>query len=126
MIVCPNEYGDFLSDMACGLIGSVGLGDSSSYAFEDDGRIRVAMFDPAGGTAPGIAGKNVCNPTAALLALASLVRHIGEHETGARLRQAVFAAIAAGDRTADIGGNLSTTDFTAAVGRSFQATLAKV
>src|SRR5688572_11150480 len=33
VIVCPNEYGDFLSDMACGLIGSIGLGDSASFAF---------------------------------------------------------------------------------------------
>jgi isocitrate/isopropylmalate dehydrogenase len=41
----------------------VGLGDSSSYAFDDEGKITLAMFDPAGGTAPDIAGKNLANPT---------------------------------------------------------------
>jgi isocitrate dehydrogenase (NAD+) len=115
VIVCPNEYGDFLSDTACGLIGSVGLGDSSSYAFSDNGVITLAMFDPAGGTAPDIAGKNLCNPTAALFALSSLVRHLGETESALALRDAVMSSIAEGQKTADIGGNLSTTEFTEAV-----------
>lgn len=115
VIVCPNEYGDFLSDMACGLIGSIGLGDSASYAFEEDGQVRLAMFDPAGGTAPDIAGQNVCNPSAALLAFGSLLRHLGEGKVGNGLRAAVRDAIGAGDKTRDIGGSLSTTDFTQAV-----------
>jgi isocitrate/isopropylmalate dehydrogenase len=115
VIVCPNEYGDFLSDTACGLIGSVGLGDSSSYAFDDAGKIELAMFDPAGGTAPDIAGRDVCNPTAALFALSSLLRHLGELESARALRGAVLGAIAAGERTADIGGSLSTSAFSEAV-----------
>lgn len=124
VIVCPNEYGDFLSDMACGLIGSVGLGDSSSYAFEDNGVIRLAMFDPAGGTAPDIAGKNICNPFAALFALASLLRHVGEFEAGQALRKSMLDAIAEGEKTADIGGKMSTTEFTAAVAGRMQGCLA--
>lgn len=115
VIVCPNEYGDFLSDTACGLIGSVGLGDSSSYAFSDNGVIQLAMFDPAGGTAPDIAGQDRCNPTAALFALSSLLRHLGEYGCSRAVRRAVLDAIAEGDRTADIGGDLSTTAFTRAV-----------
>jgi len=115
VVVCPNEYGDFLSDMAFGLVGSIGLGDSASYAFEPTGRIRMAMFDPAGGTAPDIAGKGVCNPSAALLAFGLLLRHLGEDEAGTALRAAVRACIAAGEKTGDIGGSLSTTQFTAAV-----------
>ena len=43
VIVCPNEYGDFLSDMACGLIGSIGLGDSASYAMSDDGETELPV-----------------------------------------------------------------------------------
>jgi isocitrate dehydrogenase (NAD+) len=115
VIVCPNEYGDFLSDTACGLIGSVGLGDSSSYAFDEAGKVELAMFDPAGGTAPDIAGRDVANPTAALFALSSLLRHLGELESSRALRQAVLGAIAAGERTADIGGSLSTSAFSEAV-----------
>jgi isocitrate dehydrogenase (NAD+) len=115
VIVCPNEYGDFLSDMACGLIGSIGLGDSASYSFDADGRVRLAMFDPAGGTAPDIAGRNAANPSAALLAFASLLRHLGERDAGRALRAAVRDAIAAGEKTPDIGGSLGTREFTAAV-----------
>ncbi len=115
VIVTPNEYGDFLSDAAYGLIGSIGLGDSASYAFDDDGRTTVAMFDPAGGTAPDIAGQNKANPTAALLAMANMLRHIGQVKAGAALRAGVLGSIEAGDKTRDIGGSMSTTEFTAAV-----------
>jgi isocitrate dehydrogenase (NAD+) len=124
VIVCPNEYGDFLSDMLCGLIGSVGLGDSASYAFADSGVITQAMFDPAGGTAPDIAGKNLANPSAALLALASLLRHVGELDASRLLRRALLDAIAAGDKTADIGGKMKCDEFTSAVAKRFQAQLA--
>ena len=115
VIVTPNEYGDFLSDMACGLIGSIGLGDSASYAFEKGGHVRLAMFDPAGGTAPDIAGQGICNPSAALLAFGSLLRHIGEGEAGFGLRGAVRDCIAAGEKTGDIGGQMNTAEFTNAV-----------
>ena len=124
VIVCPNEYGDFLSDTACGLIGSVGLGDSASYAFDDKRVISLAMFDPAGGTAPDIAGKNVCNPTAALFAMSSMLNHLGEMRCGVNLRKAILDAIASGDKTADIGGHLKTDEFTEAVVRRFEESLA--
>ncbi|MCY2958564.1 MAG: isocitrate/isopropylmalate family dehydrogenase [Planctomycetota bacterium] len=117
VIVTPNEYGDFLSDAACGLIGSIGLGDSSNYSFDQAGNVHVAMFDPAGGTAPDIAGRDLCNPSAALLSLANLLAHVGEVDAGTRVRSAVMGAIAAGRSTADIGGKLSTTQFTAEVVR---------
>jgi len=125
VVVCPNEYGDFLSDTACGLIGSVGLGDSSSYAFDDAGKVTLAMFDPAGGTAPDIAGKNLANPTAALLSLANLLRHLGEIESGRSVRRAVLDAIAAGCGTRDVGGNRGTSEFTAEVVGRCQDSLAR-
>ena len=115
VIVCPNEYGDFLSDMACGLIGSIGLGDSASFAFDGEGGCTLAMFDPAGGSAPDIAGRGICNPSAALLAFGSLLRHVGQQEAGGAVRDAVRDAIADGRKTRDIGGDLGTRDFTAAV-----------
>jgi isocitrate dehydrogenase (NAD+) len=123
VIVCPNEYGDFLSDMACGLIGSIGLGDSAAYAFDDDGEVTLAMFDPSGGSAPDFAGKNVCNPSAALLAFASMLRHLGERDTAKELRKAIKGSIANGLKTADIGGKLSTEEFTAKVGEALTAAL---
>ncbi len=124
VIVCPNEYGDFLSDSACGLIGSVGLGDSASYSFDTQGRVKTAMFDPSGGTAPDIAGQNLANPTAALLALANMLRHLGEPAACESLRSSLLGAIADGAKTRDIGGDLSTTEFTAEVARRTTAALA--
>jgi len=124
VIVTPNEYGDFLSDAACGLIGSIGLGDSASYAFDDDSQITIAMFDPAGGTAPDIAGQDLANPTAALFAFANLLRHAGELEAGRGLRRAVLDSIAEGACTRDIGGTLGTRAFTALVAERMHSALA--
>jgi isocitrate/isopropylmalate dehydrogenase len=117
VIVTPNEYGDFLSDTACGLIGSVGLGDSSSFAFDAQGEITVAMFDPAGGTAPDIAGKDLANPTAALLSVSNLLHHLGEVEAARRVKASLLGAIAEGRSTRDIGGRMSCTEFTAEIAR---------
>lgn len=117
VIVTPNEYGDFLSDAACGLIGSIGLGDSSSFSFDKDGKVELAMFDPAGGTAPTIAGKDLANPAAALFALSSLLITLGELKAGRGLKASVLECIQAGESTRDIGGNLGTVAFTEAVAK---------
>jgi isocitrate dehydrogenase (NAD+) len=121
VVVTPNEYGDFLSDMACGIVGSLGLGASANYSFADDGSTALAMFDPAGGTAPDIAGQGICNPSAALLAFAMLLTHAGRAELGAVVDAAVRGAIAAGESTRDLGGTKSTAEFTAAVCRRLPA-----
>lgn len=115
VIVTPNEYGDFLSDMACGMVGSMGLGASANYAFDANGEVTLAMFDPAGGTAPDIAGQGVCNPSAALLAFGMLLTHCGFRGLGTLLDEAVRGAIAAGESTRDLGGTKPTAAFTAAV-----------
>ncbi len=124
VIVTPNEYGDFLSDAACGLIGSVGIGDSASYAFDDEGRVELAMFDPAGGSAPDIAGEDVANPCAALLAMANMLGHIGERTASTALRDGLMAAMAEGCKTRDIGGDMGTRTFTAEVIERMKARLA--
>jgi isocitrate dehydrogenase (NAD+) len=103
------------------LIGSIGLGDSSSYAFDEAGNVTCAMFDPAGGTAPDIAGKDLCNPTAALLSLANLLRHVGELQSSANLTNALYSAIKEGRKTRDIGGTLGTKEFTAEIARRLRA-----
>ena len=115
VVLCLNEYGDFLSDMACGLVGSLGTGASANYSFLDDGTVDVAMFDPAGGTAPDIAGQNKANPTAALLAFGMMLDHIDQRELGRSVRQAIFSLIEQGQCTADLGGTMSCSDFAKAV-----------
>lgn len=115
VIVTPNEYGDFLSDMACGMVGSIGLGASANYSFDERGDVALAMFDPAGGTAPDIAGKGVCNPSAALIAFSMLLTHAGFRGLGTMVGEAVRGSIANGEATRDLGGALDTAAFTAAV-----------
>ncbi|MCL4241499.1 MAG: isocitrate dehydrogenase [Dehalococcoidia bacterium] len=115
VIVCPNEYGDFLSDMVYGLIGSIGLGASASYAFTPSHQPNVGIFDPAGGTAPDIAGKGIANPSGAIEAYGYLLQYCGEFAAGRRLVDAVHDCIAGGEKTGDLGGTLNTMEFTNAV-----------
>src|SRR5262245_24985026 len=115
IILVLNEYGDFLSDMACGLAGSLGIGASANLAFDPTGVVRVAMFDAAHGTAPDIAGKNLANPTAIFLALAMLLYQIGEIAAGQAVKNATLDLLRQGVRTRDLGGAESTESFTEAV-----------
>ncbi len=112
VVLVLNEYGDFLSDMASGLVGSLGTGASGNFSFKPDREVDIAMFDPAGGTAPDIAGKNVCNPTAILLAFGMLLDHIDRYDLGHALRLSILDAIAENVCTRDLGGRLNTTEFT--------------
>ncbi|MGI8926091.1 MAG: isocitrate/isopropylmalate family dehydrogenase [Tepidiformaceae bacterium] len=115
VIVTPNEYGDFLSDAAYGLIGSIGLGASASYAFTASHQANVGIFDPAGGTAPDIAGRGIANPSGAIEAYGYLLEFCGNFNMGRRLIDAVHDCIAGGEMTADLGGTLNTMQFTEAV-----------
>jgi len=115
VIVTPNEYGDFLSDAAYGLIGSIGLGASASYAFTSSHQPSIGVFDPAGGTAPDIAGKGIANPSGALEAYAYLLGYCGHHDVGPRIVQAIHDCIGAGETTPDLGGQLDTMGFAKAV-----------
>src|SRR3954451_3561498 len=78
IVLVLNEYGDFLSDMACGLAGSLGIGARANLGLDASAFVRVARYDAAPGTAPDIAGKNLANPTAIFLALVLLLSQIGE------------------------------------------------
>jgi 3-isopropylmalate dehydrogenase len=110
-----NMFGDILSDLAAGLVGGMGFSPSADIGDEH------AVFQPAHGTAPDIAGQGIANPTAMLLSAAMMLDWLasrgagqGFAEAGAELEGAVDAAFAAGLRTADIGGG----DGTAAVVRA--------
>lgn len=112
VVLVLNEYGDFLSDMASGLVGSLGTGASGNYSFDENNQVDIAMFDPAGGTAPDIAGKNVANPTAVLLAFGMLLNHIDRYDLGHALRLSLLHSIEQGRCTRDLGGKLNTDEFT--------------
>lgn len=115
VVLVLNEYGDFLSDMASGLVGSLGTGASGNYSFDENDQVDIAMFDPAGGTAPDIAGKNVANPAAVLLAFGMLLNHVDRYDLGHALRMSLLGAIESGHSTRDLGGKLNTDEFTKVV-----------
>ncbi len=115
VVLVLNEYGDFLSDMASGLVGSLGTGASGNYSFDKNNQVDIAMFDPAGGTAPDIAGKNIANPAAVLLAFGMLLNHVDRYDLGHALRLSLLGAIESGQSTRDLGGKLNTDEFTKVV-----------
>ena len=117
IVLVLNEYGDFLSDMACGLAGSLGIGASANLAFDASSVVRVALFDAAHGTAPDIAGKNLANPTAIFLALSLLLTQLGEISVGLAVKEGTLHLLRQGVRTKDLGGKESTQTFTEAVAR---------
>ncbi len=115
IVLVLNEYGDFLSDMACGLAGSLGIGASANLAFDASGVVKVALFDAAHGTAPDIAGKDLANPTAIFLALVLLLYQIGEISVATAVKGATLDLLRQGTRTGDLGGKEGTMSFTKAV-----------
>jgi isocitrate dehydrogenase (NAD+) len=110
VIVTTNLFGDILSDLAAGLIGGLGLAPGANIGS------KAAIFEAVHGSAPDIAGKGIANPTAQMLAAAMMLDHIGELESGQRLRRAIETTIVSDNvRTRDLGGRASTAEFASAV-----------
>jgi 3-isopropylmalate dehydrogenase len=104
VVVTENMFGDILTDEASVLAGSMGMLPSASIG--DDG---PGLYEPIHGSAPDIAGKGVANPLGAILSAAMCLRHSLRLESEARcVEAAVSQALAAGCRTADIGGTMTT------------------
>ena len=110
ILVSTNLFMDIISELASGLVGSIGLIYSANMGDS------FAMFEAAHGSAPQFAGQNKVNPTATVLSGAWMAQYLGETE----IRDAIFAAteqvINEGKTvTWDIGGNASTTQMTEAI-----------
>ena len=102
VMLCENTFGDILSDEAAALAGSLGMLPSASLG-ETTGEKTFGFYEPAGGTAPDIAGKDLANPIAQILSAALMLRHsLGENEAAAAIETAVAATITNGLRTSDI------------------------
>jgi isocitrate dehydrogenase (NAD+) len=115
VIPALNRDGDILSDLVLPLFGSIAGSESLLVAFNDDYTPRALMAEAAHGTAPALFGKNVANPMAMILASAALLSHIDDDEAraaGRAVRESCLEAVAAGVRTADLGGHASTSEFT--------------
>jgi len=98
VILAGNMFGDILSDEVAQLTGSMGLLASASIAESSFG-----LYEPAGGTAPDIAGKGIANPIAQILSAALMLRYsFGEEAAAAGMEKAIEKTIAQGIRTGDI------------------------
>lgn len=110
VIVTTNLFGDILSDLVSGLVGGLGLAPGANI-----GRTG-AIFEAVHGTAPDIAGKNVANPGALILAACMMLDHVGEQQRAERIRKAFEGLVAEGKvLTRDLGGTASTDEFTDAI-----------
>ena len=110
IMVMPNLYGDIMSDLTSGLIGGLGFLPSANMG-ED-----MAMFEAVHGSAPDIAGLNKANPTALLLAACLMLDYLGYEKEANKVRKAIEDVLIENKvRTADIGGNASTTQFSDAI-----------
>jgi 3-isopropylmalate dehydrogenase len=102
VVLCENMFGDILSDEAAALAGSLGMLPSASLG-ATTGERTFGFYEPAGGTAPDIAGKNLANPIAQILSAGMLLRYsFGQAEAAGAIEAAVGKVIAQGLRTGDI------------------------
>ncbi|MGQ4487863.1 isocitrate/isopropylmalate dehydrogenase family protein [Streptomyces sp. SAS_281] len=122
VIVTENMFGDILSDLAGEISGSLGTAPSINSS------ATTAMAQASHGSAPDIAGQNIANPVAMILSGAMLFEWLAAKHgdealatTAKIIEKGVAEAIAAGISTRDLGGNASTSEFTAAVIKAISA-----
>jgi 3-isopropylmalate dehydrogenase len=98
VLLCGNMFGDIISDECAMLTGSIGLLPSASI-----NEAKFGLYEPAGGSAPDIAGRGIANPIAQILSVAMLLRHsLDLGEAADAIESAVADVLEAGIRTADI------------------------
>lgn len=106
VIVTSNMFGDILTDICAQLQGGMGMAVSCNSNPEYEHFLGV--YEPVHGSAPDIAGKNISNPIAAILCVASLLRDAGYRKESLVIEEAVKKAIQENYTTVDIGGEKST------------------
>lgn len=116
VILCENLYGDIVSDLCAGLIGGLGVAPGANIGDHD------AVFEAVHGSAPDIAGKNLANPMCLLMSAVMMLDYLGDTRSddrctkvGQKVQAAYDAALADGQKTRDLGGELGTTQFAQAI-----------
>lgn len=113
VMVATNLHADILSDLAAALSGSLGIAPTANLRPEGD---FPSMFEPIHGSAFDIMGQGIANPIGSFWSASMMLDHLGETQAAKRLMAAIEAVTAAGDfMPADLGGNASTHEVTAAV-----------
>ncbi|MDQ3504238.1 MAG: 3-isopropylmalate dehydrogenase [Actinomycetota bacterium] len=109
VVVTDNLFGDILTDLGAAITGGIGLAASANLDLTLE---NPSMFEPVHGSAPDIAGTGTADPTAAILATALLLEHLGRLEQARRVEAAVALDLAANDsgirgETAEIGDRIA-------------------
>jgi isocitrate dehydrogenase (NAD+) len=91
VLVCPNLYGDVVSDLCAGMIGGLGMAPGANFG---EG---IAIFEPTHGSAPKYTGQNKVNPLAQILSGMLMLRHLGETSAADRLELAITELIREGE-----------------------------
>lgn len=91
VIVTDNLFGDIVTDLAAAIGGGIGIAASGNI--NPDGTFP-SMFEPVHGSAPDIAGKNIADPTAAIVSGAMLARHLGYSDIADDIQKAVDVDLA--------------------------------
>lgn len=110
-----NRDGDLISDLVLQMFGSIAGSESLVLAFDKATHVKVVMTEAPHGTAPALEGKNVANPMAMILAGAAILSYMEVPQADQASRaiyESVFEAVHDGKTTTDLGGRLSTTEFT--------------
>jgi 3-isopropylmalate dehydrogenase len=119
ILLCGNLFGDIISDECAMLTGSLGMLPSASI-----GEDHFGLYEPAGGSAPDIAGKGIANPIAQILSAAMMFRYsLGREDVASAIEKAVESVLNTGLRTADIAADRSTAVGTAEMGDAIAAAL---
>ncbi|MCF6250641.1 MAG: isocitrate/isopropylmalate family dehydrogenase [Methylococcaceae bacterium] len=90
VVVTTNMFGDILSDLTAGLVGGLGLIPGANIGAD------AALFEAVHGSAPDIAGKNIANPTAVIMAGVMMLHHLGETDAANRIKAAVEKVVGEG------------------------------
>jgi isocitrate dehydrogenase (NAD+) len=118
VIPALNRDGDILSDLVLALFGTLAGSESLLIGFDASSQPTLFMAEAPHGTAPALQGRHVANPMAMILAVAALLEHAGDPDlvaSGRAVREATLRAVFDGVRTADLGGEARTEEFTDAV-----------
>lgn len=110
VLVCPNLYGDILSDECAGLTGGLGVAPGANIGD------NLALFEPVHGSTPKYVGQNRVNPLATLLSAKSMLAYMNLGEAADRMQSGIEKALSKPEtRTKDLGGTAGTREFTEAI-----------
>jgi 3-isopropylmalate dehydrogenase len=119
IVLTTNLYGDILSDEAAQLVGGLGMGPAANIGH------NYGLFEPVHGAAFDIAGKNIANPSSILLSTKLMLEWLSEryHDretlvTGQLIENAIVNLLISNKKTKDLGGMMSTQEFTSLVSAS--------